>query len=235
MPLTQQQRQKLFAMLEDKGWFWDQGMIYSPHKIQYLNGEVPWINDFVDFRNRTIARLHRILLHKNYYPDEQSWHETVEDTSQLANTLEAMSEDGGLESFFAKIASPLNDFAETYGLKLTKYFCGSPCWDFTFRHPEGGIGKIEVLKESNESIAIYLIWWFDNYDQFIRLTKSSETRGLMLASINLKEKLKESLQAILIWKLNDLEENNNSYKKIWSRSSKEDFEKSTNEYPIPKI
>src|SRR5262249_17396387 len=146
MPLTEHQRQQLFARLESRGWFWEEDIIYSPNKRFWFSKDKPWVGgDLYDFRDRMLGKMHRVIANKNWYnQDEESWRQIAEDVSQLAETLELMSEDGGLEAFFSKISTSLESFGKTHSLLLSKYYCGNQSWDFTFRHPKGGLGKIEI-------------------------------------------------------------------------------------------
>jgi hypothetical protein len=56
-----------------------------------------------------------------------------------------------LEEFFAPVADCLEDFGLVHNLLLTRYWHQEPCWDFMFRHPLGGVGRI-MIYQSGEDI-----------------------------------------------------------------------------------
>ncbi|MBE0537109.1 MAG: hypothetical protein IH624_15720, partial [Phycisphaerae bacterium] len=64
-----------------------------------------------------------------------------------------------LEVFFNKISQGIIGFADRYNLRVQKYYHQFPSWDLLFRHPKGGIGKIEIQKETDNEVKLCLYWW----------------------------------------------------------------------------
>lgn len=60
MPLTDQQKQTLFALLEESGWAWRDDAIHAPNDTMWLNCDTPWVDDVVDFYDRMCGRRARI-------------------------------------------------------------------------------------------------------------------------------------------------------------------------------
>jgi hypothetical protein len=47
------------------------------------------------------------------------------------------------DAFFVPLAAQLTDFASRHRLRLEKYYHEAPMWSFPFRHPNGGVAKID--------------------------------------------------------------------------------------------
>ena len=67
-----------------------------------------------------------------------------------------------LEKFFAGISDILEDFAAQHNLKIEKYYHQSSTWDLQFRHPQGGLGRIETKKDGNSHVIVRPEWWLDD-------------------------------------------------------------------------
>ncbi len=80
-----------------------------------------------------------------------------------------------LEKFFGQFSDELESFAERYNLLINKYYHQFHSWGFSFKHPKGGIGSSELIKESNSFVRVTSYWWIDNYDKFTRFSRASET------------------------------------------------------------
>ena len=73
-----------------------------------------------------------------------------------------------LERFFSALAAVLEGFAQRHNLRLEKYYHQAPSWGFLFRHPSGGVGKIEVQRVSEATVCILSDWWYDDFDAATR-------------------------------------------------------------------
>jgi len=80
----------LFAALELRGWSWDEGFIYAPHRSIWLLGSDPWNGDLSDFHERMQGRLQRIVEQSSHYDDPQEHRNVVEDTRGLVDALAVM-------------------------------------------------------------------------------------------------------------------------------------------------
>jgi len=88
--LTGSQSTALFAALESRGWSWDGGFIYAPHRSIWLLGSDPLSGDLPDFHERMQGRLQRIVEQSSHYGDPQEHRNVVEDTRGLVGALAAM-------------------------------------------------------------------------------------------------------------------------------------------------
>ncbi len=79
------------------------------------------------------------------------------------------------DRFFGPLAGELHDFADRHELKLEKYYHEASVWSFLFRHPLGGVAKIDVSKESEDTIKLWKYWWQDDYDQGIRFLRQEQS------------------------------------------------------------
>lgn len=111
-----------------------------------------------------------------------------------------------LESFFSKIATVLETFAQKHNLKLEKYYHDFPAWSFLFRHPLAGLGHIQVTKKGDEAVTIAGMWWVDDHRTMTRASKDTITENVPADPIDLAEALEESLHQILSWPLGQWDE-----------------------------
>ena len=140
-----------------------------------------------------------------------------------------------LEEFFLPVAEVLHDFARRHNLRLTKYYHQAPSWSFTFRHPHGGLGKIEVLRESGEYLQVLGSWWFDDYDELTRFLKTHRGRSLPRDPQSLEREMQEALHLVLAWpfgKWDEQRRGNRVWKATWT---KEQFQSLLDQYEYPKI
>ena len=67
MPLSAEQTQKLFTLLERNGWQWREDIIYAPNETMWLGRDEPWVGDIVDFYERMCGRRSRIHSNADHY------------------------------------------------------------------------------------------------------------------------------------------------------------------------
>jgi len=140
----------------------------------------------------------------------------------------------GLEKFFGRIAGTLKKFARRHNLALQKYYHQFPSWDFTFRHPHGGLAKIEVHKRGDDRVEIPAGWWVDDYGKCIRSLKKSEKVVCSLESGELKNLLEHTLLDVCSWQVQQLVPVDYEYKQ-WRRFTKDDFDQEVQGYPMPRL
>jgi hypothetical protein len=134
-----------------------------------------------------------------------------------------VNEEPKLEAFFGPIAEVLTDFSRRHNLELQKYYHQASSWDLTFRHPQGGVGKIDVCRYTDETILlndlrslalggkidayshtdakVFLasIWWYDDHDKLTRFIKHVKHEPISRDAQLLLEALESSLKLILSW------------------------------------
>lgn len=139
-----------------------------------------------------------------------------------------------LDSFFAPIASVLESFAEKHNLKLERYYHDAPSWHFIFKHPKGGVGKIDMSRHEKEKVRPSLMWWFDDYDTQERRTKSSAQPEVSRDATPIVEALETGLKLILSWRIGQWDKTYGGYK-VWKKTwTKNEFLKLPDQYPIPR-
>ncbi len=139
-----------------------------------------------------------------------------------------------LEEFFGKISGILEDFAESYNLIIDKYYHQGRDWTFRFRHPEGGLGQIFVIKQGEEHVGVAGAWHVDDYDTLTRYTKHIEVNKCSLEKATLFALLNETFKLVLSWQKEDLTPGKHKCNE-WKKHSKEMIEGDILKYPIPKI
>jgi hypothetical protein len=145
----------------------------------------------------------------------------------------AATERPRLEQFFAPVADCLERFGLEHNLMLTRYWHQEPCWDFMFRHPRGGVGRIMIHKAGDDLLAVQGLWWVDRYDEFARSIRRSIARSIKRDPQDLAAALRAGLEEVLGWHEGSWDDIVEGYREEWSRSTREDFEGAVSYYPIP--
>ncbi|OHB56740.1 MAG: hypothetical protein A2Y07_11745 [Planctomycetes bacterium GWF2_50_10] len=155
----------------------------------------------------------------------------------MSNSEEQWAEDELpiVEQFFLKIASVLRSFAEVHNLHIEKYPKNGPQWSFIFRHPLGGLGKVDVRMKDDTRINIYTLWWKDDYDRQARDSVGMDNGSIGLDPEPLRCALENALKQVLEWQVKDLDlggRDGCDWRRYWK--TKHDFDSLTDKYPIPK-
>lgn len=154
-----------------------------------------------------------------------------------------------LDAVFAKIASPVEEFAKRYHLLISKYYHDASSWDLPFKRKSGGYGQIQILLidppisvYSPQSLValsepltraefkIFASCHIDDYDAQVRSTHGEEI-GTWRFGVNSEDRLAEllelALKTALSWKPSDLADRYQGYqwKKTWK--TKSEFEKAS--------
>src|SRR5438874_362830 len=74
-----------------------------------------------------------------------------------------------------------------------------PCWDYMFRHPLGGVGRIMIHKAGEDLLSVQGLWWVDRYDEFARYIRRSTARVLVRDPKDLAPALRTGLEEVLGW------------------------------------
>jgi hypothetical protein len=136
------------------------------------------------------------------------------------------------ERFFAPIATQLRDFARRHNLKLEKYYHEAPAWSFLFRHPLGGVGKVDVEKESDTHCTLRKCWWCDDYEAGIRSLRQAQTDAFQRSPEGLADLLDDALRDILSWPDCSWTEQHGGFSDIWQTTwSRDAFNQLELAYP----
>ncbi len=135
--------------------------------------------------------------------------------------------------FFEPLASQLQEFAQCHGLKLEKYYHEAPIWSFLFRHPQGGVAKIDVEKQLEDRCAIHQYWWKDDYDAGVRSLRQQQGQVLPRDAKDAKALLDAALEEILSWPPGSWTGTHGGFAEIWQRTwSRQAFAELEAAYPI---
>src|SRR5262249_38290560 len=129
-----------------------------------------------------------------------------------------------LEQFFAPVAGCLERFGLEHNLMLTRYWHQEPCWDYMFRHPLGGVGRIMIYKAWEDLLWVQGLWWVDRYDEFARYIRRSIPRVIKRDSKGLASALRTGLEEVIGWPEGHWDDIAGGYHEVWSRTGKEAFE-----------
>ena len=90
VPLSSEQEQTLFSLLEQSGWAWRDHSIHAPNDAMWLNRDTPWVEDITDFYNRICGRRARIV---HNHRGETDVERAVSVTASLIAALKTMQFD----------------------------------------------------------------------------------------------------------------------------------------------
>jgi len=140
-----------------------------------------------------------------------------------------------LEALFAPLSEACHRFAKRHNIKIQKYYHEFPAWSFLFRHPAGGIGKIDLVKKSETTIGIWQYWWYDDYDRATRSIKTKEHAPFSVNDAQVATELESALTNILNWKFGDWDDVHGGYESSWhSTCTKTQFNALDEQYPVLK-
>lgn len=144
------------------------------------------------------------------------------------------SQKAELDRFFAPIANALEDFAEKHNLRVERYYHDAPSWYFIFRHPKGGVGKMEIYRKGEDKVQPVFARWFDDYDTLQRHIKVCTQPELAMDPAAIATSLETGLNLILSWRVDQWDETsggNDVWRKTWTR---DEFVKLPERYPLPR-
>ena len=120
-----------------------------------------------------------------------------------------------LEAFFSPLAPVLEAFASKHNMKIVRYYHQSPTWSLQFRHPEGGIAKIDVERCANREVKIWACWWHDDYDRATRSIKRRDGRRTKVPCLDLEAALETTLTTVVSWEFGSWDSVHEGYEKTW--------------------
>jgi hypothetical protein len=138
-----------------------------------------------------------------------------------------------LEIWFAPLASELAAFAASHNLLIDKYYHESPSWAFRFNHPKGGQASISVSVQTPQSAGVGSVWHLDDYDRFTRYLHWRKDRHINKSAAEIRSELELELAAVLATPLGLWNQVADQYRSVWSRYTKQEFERMTPNYPSP--
>jgi hypothetical protein len=89
-------------------------------------------------------------------------------------------------------------------LRLGKYQGGEEEWDFVFRHPLGGVGRIMVYRETSKTVSVFRLWWVDDFKRLTRYHKKDSINRIRPTRKDLLPVLEDSLHTIAKWQKKEL-------------------------------
>jgi hypothetical protein len=137
-----------------------------------------------------------------------------------------------LDTFFGQFAPVLEAFADRHNLHLVRYYHQLPSWDFLFRHPLGGVGKIEPWKEG-PALEVRWYWWIDRYEEQTRQSRQGGPVVVDAEGERLGEVLVGALREVASWE-HDAWDDVTQYPS-WGSVPREVVEAADRNYPLPRL
>ena len=133
---------------------------------------------------------------------------------------------------FGPIGPKLTAFANQHNLLIEKYWHQEPSWRFSFRHPRGGTGCLEVLAKEKATFMMSTFYWIDNYELGIRRARRTFLDAVDVTQVF--DRLEESYTELLTWRPEDMDEFGDGFTEAWHRAySKQEFYAFNEKYPVP--
>jgi len=138
------------------------------------------------------------------------------------------------DRFFEPIAIAVSTFAERHNLKLEKYYNEAPVWSLLFRHPRGGVAKIDIEKDGEDHCKLRKSWWRDDYDKGVRSIRQAQVPEFRRDSARVALLLNDALHDILSWPSESWTGQHGGFADIWQRTwSRDAFNQLEHAYPVP--
>jgi len=138
-----------------------------------------------------------------------------------------------LERFYAPIADLLQAFAVRHGLVLSKYEKGNHSWDFLFRHPAGGVARVQVLEAQENAVHLVAHWGIADFNAGTRRRWSADRGVLNLMDPGLATVLDKLLREVLTLKVEDALPDGVDYRSIWNAEHIPLMRESEMRLPLP--
>jgi hypothetical protein len=139
-----------------------------------------------------------------------------------------------IRAFFEERSAILLGFATAHNLAVDKYYHDAPSWTFRFRHPKGGGAGVHVERVDDSTVRVGKLWFIDEYENYTHYVKSEVSGDLLLAAIQLREVLEESLKDIAGWNKSDMTAYG-GYEKFRSKYAKDEWLELFSEKRLPEL
>jgi hypothetical protein len=133
-------------------------------------------------------------------------------------------------AYFKPFAKILDKFADEHNLQVEKYRRNLPQWSFSFQHPLGGNGRVDIQVNAQHEVSMVQWWIVSDYERHTRKLKSMPTERIETPMDCLEEKLLSAIQKILEWQLGELRDAGTFARGPWS-----DDVTQRPQFPLPKL
>lgn len=138
------------------------------------------------------------------------------------------------EAFFAPVSAGILRLASDRGLKLEKYYHEAPSWSLLFRHPKGGVAKVEISKKEDGRVGVGGVWWKDDFDAGTRSLKWFEEQVVSHDEAAVARGASKMLELVLAHQLGSWSQVADGYKPLWHPYGRSFIEDDEKRYPFPK-
>lgn len=138
------------------------------------------------------------------------------------------------DEFFAPLSAGILRFASSHGLQLEKYYHEAPCWSLIFRHPQGGVAKIEIWKKEDGRVGVGCVWWKDDFDSGTRSWKSFEEQIVTHDESSVSRGAEAAFQKLMAHPFGKWSKVVDGYKPLWHPYGRSYIENDEKRYPLPK-
>jgi hypothetical protein len=140
-----------------------------------------------------------------------------------------------LERFFAPLSPTLEVFANHHRLKLVKYEKENHSWDFLFRHPAGGVARIQALRTAADAVHVVGHWHIPDFTTYSRRTWSTDRGVIPRNDPQLTTVLLSLLKEMLALEVKQASPDGVDYRPFWRPENIEKVRASELELPVPAL
>ena len=139
------------------------------------------------------------------------------------------------DAVFAPLAQTFLTFAAEFNLTVGRGSVDAVSWYFSFQHPKGGIGRIEVCRDGEHEVNVHAYWWLDDYEQGTRFCRRSQSGPQSVDKLQTPALLRRTLSSMVSWPSDSWNETVTGLGESWKRNfTKEEFAHLSAKYSILK-
>ena len=138
------------------------------------------------------------------------------------------------DEFFGPISAGIVRLATERGLLIDKYYHEAPCWSLIFRHPKGGVAKVEITEKDDGRVGIGGVWWMDDFDAGTRSLKWFEEEVVAHEDAEVGRSAEMMFERILAHRGGEWSKVADGYKPLWQPYGRSYIEDDEKRYPLPK-
>lgn len=138
-----------------------------------------------------------------------------------------------IEGFFSPVYAGVQGLADRRNLLLEKYYQEAPVWSLLFRHPKGGVAKIDLLKTNQGRVALSAVWWINDFEASTRYMKWFEEVIVEKECEAIVTGISVLLDRVLAHPYGDWSKAVDGFKPLWESSGRDSVEGEERRYPLP--
>lgn len=138
-----------------------------------------------------------------------------------------------IEDFFSPVYAGIQNLADRRNLLLEKYHQDAPVWSLLFRHPKGGVAKIDLLRTDEGKVALSAVWWKNDFEASTRYLKWFDEVIVEKECEAIVAGIADLLDSVLAYPDDAWSKTVGGFKLLWDASGRDSVEGEGRQYPLP--